>query len=362
MNIVHVIGTGTIGEPLIRMLLETKGILGFDKVTFSKRSALLTDRSKVQQLITSGAELYSDTPDEFEEIGITCVGSTNKAIMQATVVIDCTPNGVALRHKNKIYLDLEKDGVGPSLYIAQGSENGFGTKYAFGISDADSGLTELPEYNEDKFLQVVSCNTHSLGAITKSIAGGSDNTASADFVCVRRANDVSQSSSFSPGVNVGADSGEFGTHHAEDLSALLSLRDGGYEDCDFYSSAMKVPTQYMHSVRFKIELEQPTCKEAVVERLESSKAIALTHKRDSNEIFSFGRDHGLFGRIFSHCVINPDTVNVSRNGRTVSGFAFTPQDGNSLLSSIAAATSAINPLMYRELVLKAFGKYLFSEV
>ena len=56
-NIVHVIGTGTIGEPLIGLLADYRQDLGIDEVTFSKRTPLLTDRSKVYALQKRGAKL-----------------------------------------------------------------------------------------------------------------------------------------------------------------------------------------------------------------------------------------------------------------------------------------------------------------
>ncbi|MCA8946201.1 MAG: hypothetical protein KDB29_08240, partial [Planctomycetes bacterium] len=56
-NIVHVVGTGTIGEPLIGMLTHFKEQLGIDEVTFNKRTPLKTDRSKVADLLRRGAKL-----------------------------------------------------------------------------------------------------------------------------------------------------------------------------------------------------------------------------------------------------------------------------------------------------------------
>ena len=47
-------------------------------------------------------------------------------------------------------------------FLAQGSEDGFGKKYARGIND--SAL--MPE---DKFIQIVSCNTHNISSITNTI-------------------------------------------------------------------------------------------------------------------------------------------------------------------------------------------------
>ena len=46
-KIVHVVGTGTIGEPLIGLLCDYKDKLGIDEVTFHKNSALKIDKSKV---------------------------------------------------------------------------------------------------------------------------------------------------------------------------------------------------------------------------------------------------------------------------------------------------------------------------
>ena len=50
-KIVHVVGTGTIGEPLIGLLCDYENKLGIDEVTFHKNSALKNDRSKVFDLI-----------------------------------------------------------------------------------------------------------------------------------------------------------------------------------------------------------------------------------------------------------------------------------------------------------------------
>ena len=46
-KIVHIVGTGTIGEPLVGILSTFQEQFGIDEVTFHKRTPLLTDRSKV---------------------------------------------------------------------------------------------------------------------------------------------------------------------------------------------------------------------------------------------------------------------------------------------------------------------------
>ena len=56
-RIVHVVGTGTIGELVIGLLCHFKEKLGIDEVTFNKRSPLFTDRSKVKTLLDRGAKL-----------------------------------------------------------------------------------------------------------------------------------------------------------------------------------------------------------------------------------------------------------------------------------------------------------------
>jgi len=71
-NIVHVVGTGTIGEPLIGLLADLKNALAIDEVTFSKRMPLLIDRSKVLSLIKRGAKLCveKDKAEDFRKIGL----------------------------------------------------------------------------------------------------------------------------------------------------------------------------------------------------------------------------------------------------------------------------------------------------
>ena len=52
---VHVVGTGTIGEPLIGLLAMHKEAFGIDEVTFHKNSARIDDRPKLNQMIAKGA-------------------------------------------------------------------------------------------------------------------------------------------------------------------------------------------------------------------------------------------------------------------------------------------------------------------
>src|SRR6185503_9084809 len=95
-KVLHIVGTGTIGEPLIGLFAEKKDQLGFDEVTFHKRTPLLTDRSKVTNLIKRGALLACDDGARkgFHDLGIETTYEHHEALRQATVVIDCTPSDV----------------------------------------------------------------------------------------------------------------------------------------------------------------------------------------------------------------------------------------------------------------------------
>ena len=85
----------------------------------------------------------------------------------------------------------------------------------------------------------------------------------------------------------------------------------------------------------------------LIDKLEANDRIALTEKIDSCKVFSFGRDHGHFGRILNQTVIVEQSLHI-RNGNEISGFCFTPQDGNSILSSIAATEWFLYPHSYED--------------
>ena len=332
-RIVHVVGTGTIGEPLIGLFTDFAGPMGIDEVTFHKRTPLVTDRSRLTHLQSRGAKLAvsEERVADFEGLGHTVSYTEEEAVARASVVIDCTPAGN--RHKEQTYEDLD----GPVGFLAQGSESGFGLPYARGVND------EALDYERDRFVQIVSCNTHNITTLVKTLCAEEDGSYSLDhanFVCMRRANDITQSDKFVPSPNVGRhEDEEFGTHHARDAHRLFATLD---LDLDLYSSAVKLNTQYMHSIWFKLRMTRDTSVDDVIGRLRSNPRVALSEQRDANLKCRFGRDHGYYGRILSQTVVSIPTLSVRRS-REVYGFCFTPQDGNSLLSSIAATLWRIEP-------------------
>lgn len=353
-TVVHIVGTGTIGEPLIGLFALKKDLLGFDDVTFHKRTPLMTDRSKVLTLTKRGAKLVCDESARggFRELGIEPTYEHHEALRQASVVIDCTPSDIGLQNKKELYEKYADNTLG---FIAQGSEFGFGKMYARGIAD------RALERGTDKFVHVVSCNTHNLAVLIDLIGlqdGGPDNLLEGRFLCLRRANDISQDSAFvpSPQVNKHKDK-RFGTHHARDAWHLFQGL--GY-DLNLFSSALKVNSQYMHAVHFNIKVKNPTSVEAILERFKADARVALTYKSSANKVFSFGRDYGHYGRILNQAVVVVPTLMV-RDQHEVVGFCFTPQDGNALISSVAAATWFAYPDSY-DSKLQCLQDSIFDEI
>ena len=349
-KIVHIVGTGTIGEPLIGLFTDFSRHLEIDELTFHKRTPMTTERAKVEHLISRGAKLAVD-PDkvsDFEALGHKVSYEAMEALERASVVIDCTPAG---NENKKTYEKLK----GPKGFLAQGSEFGFGKMYATGIND------ETLKEGEDRFIQIVSCNTHNIAVLVKTLASeGSELLLDRGrFVCMRRANDVSQDSGFSPAPSVGKhDDSKYGTHHARDASHLLETL--GWK-ATMFSSAVKLNTQYMHTLWFDMRLTRPTTHAALLDKLKKNNKIALTERRSANQVFSFGRDHGYYGRLLSQTVISTPTLVMPSESEIV-GFCFTPQDGNSLASSIAAALWLMDPGQDPWKRMEPLRRFLFQEI
>jgi len=351
-NIVHVVGTGTIGEPLIGLLCDAKDDLEIDEVTFYKHSPTLIDRPKIKGMTNRGANLAvnEDKVKEFKELGIEPMYDAEEAISRASVVIDCTPKGTGLMNKEKYYMKYKNKVKG---FLAQGSEFGFGKMYAVGIND--EAITP-----KDQFIHVVSCNTHNIAVIIKTLAieKKKNHMKEGRFLCIRRANDISQVKSYVPSPEVGTHKDpKMGTHHAVDVYHLYKTLG---MNLNVFSSAVKVNTQYMHCIWYDVKLDKKMTKEEATQRFIDNPLVAITYKNSANLVFSFGRDHGHYGRILDQTVVVVPTIHVL-NDNEVIGFCFTPQDGNSILSSITATEKFLYPDSYKE-KLKCLGAFLLQEV
>jgi len=113
-----------------------------------------------------------------------------------------------------------------------------------------------------------------------------------------------------------------------------------------YSTALKLNTQYMHTIRFSIHTRYKYSRKDVIDKFDIMALVALTEKTSANKIFSFGREYGVFGRILNQAVICTPTIDVHDShdgGSIIRGVSFTSQDGNSLLSSVYATLHALSP-------------------
>ena len=347
-----IVGTGTIGEPLIGILADFRKKLGIGQVIFHKRTPLVDEVAKVNSLIKRGARLAVNegSISAFRNLGHEVKYDFETALKAADVVIDCTPAGN--EHKEKYYNKLSN---GDKLFIAQGSEKNFGIPYAYGIND------EALKESNSNFVQVVSCNTHNICSLVKTLTGKPEDLIAADFVCIRRANDISQKTSFIPSPDVGKHSDNaFGTHHARDAQDVFGTLG---KHLHLFSSAMKINTQYMHIIRFNMRVKGDLSADKALSLFKENKFTALTHKTSANRVFSFGRDHGYYGRIFNHTVLSTPTIHTAtyQGDTMVSGYCFTPQDGNSLLSSCAAALWWIFGDDYVKRM-GCFDNYLFGNI
>ena len=235
--------------------------------------------------------------------------------------------------------------------MAQGSEHGFGPFFAWGINN------EILKDESNKFL-IASCNTHNIASIVKAFALDQQrDLLEGKFVCLRRANDVSQNDSFSPSPTITKHTNQnFGTHHARDVYELFA-QEG--KELNLFSSAIKLPTQYMHTLWFSLNFSDQINKEDIEENLKNSDFLIETEKMSSNKVFSFGRDHGYHGRLLSHGVVANHSLHVKEN--TLTGYCFTPQDGNALLSSVAATVQHYYKDTWKE-KMEIFNRYIFKNI
>lgn len=348
-RIVHVIGTGNIGEPLIGLLADFREQFGIDEVTFTKRSPLSYERAKVESLVRRGAQLCvdQDVREEFIRQGHSPTYDAQEALARAQVVIDCTPT--ANRDKAS-YQNMK----GPAGFIAAGGTDfGFGKLHVSEINDN----TLVP--GEDRFIQVPSGNTHSLAYIIKLFGFDGDviRLRSARFVCMRRCSDFSQERGFLPSPKVLPHDVEgFGTRQAREAHYVFKTL--GVE-LDLRSSVVLLPTQQMHTIWFSLQMDRPLDPQQAIERTYGSRLAARTDKQSSTLIMAFARDHGYKGRIFSRSVI--PTMALSRRNNSFDGFCFEPQDSNELLSAVSATIWFLYPNQVRQR-LEALAPYMFEEV
>ena len=132
-------------------------------------------------------------------------------------------------------------------------------------------------------------------------------------------------------------------------------------DLNIFSSALKLNTQYMHTIHFNLRLRRAIDMDELMRRFQ----LGAPSGDDQQGIVGFG----FFIRPRSWAVwpdSQPDRGRQPRAWRSMTtrksiGTCFTPQDGNSLLSSIAASLWFMYPDSYEE-KLAPVRPYFFSEI
>jgi glyceraldehyde-3-phosphate dehydrogenase type II len=303
----------------------------------------------VNALRAAGAKLAvaDDKRAEFEKIGLVPDYTAQQALERARVVIDCTPEDSGLENKEALYSKLSGD----RLFLAQGSEEGFGRMYALGIND------QAVDPAKERYVHIVSCNTHTTVRLVHALTQDGANLEEGRLVLIRRAGDVGDAK-FIQAPTVEKHKEARGTHHATDAANLYKSTLN--KDVNLFSSALKLNTQFMHTAHFHFRLKTPTTLDEVKKLLKNDRYIGLTDKTATNLVFSFAREHGPFGRILSQTVVVTPSLHVSENGKDITGYAFTPQDGNALLSSIAMAVRKLHPEDWQKRM-TVFDGYLLKE-
>ena len=115
----------------------------------------------------------------------------------------------------------------------------------------------------------------------------------------------------------------------------------------------------MHTLWFTLRFVDSIQNEEIINNLFKSEFLMATEKMSSNKVFSFGRDHGYHGRLLSHGIVAEQSLHIKDN--TLTGYCFTPQDGNALLSSVAGTIQYYDKDNWKE-KMKLFNRYIFKNI
>lgn len=336
MNVL-VNGIGNIGTTLINLLSDYKNELEIDNIFALKNRFNNWNLPEIQFLQNNGIKIYS-FDENFENI--------DKVKHQINYVFDCTSNGFGIKNKN--WYNTLPELIGAS---AQGSEKGFGTSYMIDVNN------EI--IKNQKFVHIVSCNTHSLASILTTFCNKSlENLSSADFVIVRRSEDLGNHARLvSANVIARHMSLIVGTHHSVDLIDLFKTV--GLQP-NVTSSDITTPSQLMHSVRFNVIFKNTIGIKEMLQKIELNKYVAATQKFDSNIVFELGRKYGKLGRLYSHAIFVDNNLLISE--KNIKGWAFIPQEGNTILSTIAAFLIQTQNENYQKIINKISSDILFEKL
>ena len=305
--IVLVNGLGNIGTTLCNLLIHFRKELGISRVIAYKNRPVPWQEQDLQLLEMQGVEVVRGNGSPISEA---------TAFRQANYIFEATSNGFGL--KNLPFYQTLKNLEGAS---AQGSEKGFGVPFITGVNDQ-----KIPG---EQFVNIVSCNTHSTATILQALCGPKlENLLDADVVVVRRSEDIGNHQRL-VAANVVARHLDpvKGTHHGIDV--IDTYESIGISP-KLTTSDITTPSQMLHSARFNINLKSPV--HDPEDLLRKHPMLSITNKFDSNFIFEAGRRYGFQGRIYEHAIIVMNNLLI--NPGNIRGWAFVPQEGNTLISTL----------------------------
>ncbi len=322
-------GIGNIGTTVLNILCEYKKELDIQQI-YALKNTQIAEWNKVnlEILKNKGVIICAKNNPELEKL--------DNIIDTIDYIFDCNSNSFGLKNK-KWYNNLSK----LKGCSAQGSEKGFGTPFMSGINN--------DKIKNQKFVQVVSCNTHSLASLLTTFSNNNfSNIIESDFVIVRRSEDIGNHQRLVTANVVSRHlDNNIGTHHAIDVKDLLKTKN---IDINIQSSDITTPSQLMHTVRFNILLKNKIIDKEIELFIKQNNYISTTSKFDSNIIFELGRRYSSCGRLFSHVIINDNNLLIDSKNNRLKGWAFIPQEGNTILSTIHAFLLQTNHIKTGEII------------
>ena len=328
-------GGGNIGTTIANLMIKFKDLLGISHIYLHKNLPQKWRDTDLNFLKKSGVIVCEEENIYHKEV-----------LRNVQFIFESTSNGIGLENKEKYKSFKNLIGV-----CAQGSEKGFGMPFMTGINEN--------KILGGKFVQIVSCNTHaSLSLLNTFSRRNFSKVIHSDFVVVRRSEDIGNHERL-VAANVVARhlNPDIGTHHAIDVIDLLETI--GVK-IPISSSDITTPSQLLHSTRFNIKLNEKVSQTSIDDLLRNSHYISTTNKFDSNKIFELVRRYGFQGRIYSHAIVVNNNIMV-HDDTIIKGWAFVPQEGNTLISTIHSFLLQTKNPNSIELLKKISGELLIKK-
>ncbi len=314
MNVL-VNGIGNIGQTLINILNDYKKLLKIDRI-YALKNTQLFDWNREEVTLLEEKGIIICTKKESQYVNFDTVKDS------LHYIFDCNANTFGL--KNKEWYKTLPNLLGCS---AQGSEKSFGISYMTGVNNE--------VIRNQKYVHIVSCNTHAIASILKTLSNNDfSNIVEGDFVVVRRSEDLGNHQRLVTANVVSRHMDQqIGTHHAIDVKDLFEEID---VPLDIQSSDITTPSQLMHVVRFNLKFNKAPQIHDINASIASRNTVSVTTKFDSNIVFEMGRRYSRYGRLFSHSILNNNNLLFDYTKGQIKGWAFIPQEGNTILSTLHA--------------------------